>query len=212
MNLRHGTIVLNMESYNTIVLYVISSGCRIHNMNAKTPTSRPPKQPDQVRKRLFQAATTLLSEGQPVSIGAIASAAGVSKGAVQHHFGTKEQLLGALFDIYMEHFNEALASEEASAPPALRYARMSLNTTSYEDIEGWRAMVVATVMDRGLAARWSERAEAERALDPAPSANALLVRLAADGLWLSDLLSTYKIGNEEREELDVLMRDLLRNP
>ncbi|RYH28365.1 MAG: TetR/AcrR family transcriptional regulator [Alcaligenaceae bacterium] len=123
-------------------------------MNAKTPTSRPPKQPDQVRKRLFQAATTLLSEGQPVSIGAIASAAGVSKGAVQHHFGTKEQLLGALFDIYMEHFNEALASEEASAPPALRYARMSLNTTSYEDIEGWRAMVVATVMDRGLAARY----------------------------------------------------------
>ncbi|OEC33764.1 transcriptional regulator, TetR family [Pseudomonas cuatrocienegasensis] len=179
-------------------------------MTTKAQTSRPPKQPDQVRKRLFQAATVLLSTGQPVSIGAIASAAGVSKGAVQHHFGTKEQLLAALFDLYMDQFNEALALEDASAPPALRYARMSLNTTSYQDTDGWRAMVVATVVDRGLAARWSERAEIERSMDQSPSANALLVRLAADGLWLSDLLSTYKVSNKEREELDVLMRELLR--
>ena len=112
----------------------------------------------------------------------------------------------------MDQFNEALALEDASAPPALRYARMSLNATSYEDTEGWRAMVVATVIDRALAARWSERAEIERSLDQAPTANALLVRLAADGLWLSDLLSTYKIGNKEREELDGLMGELLRKP
>jgi hypothetical protein len=38
------------------------------------------------------------------------------------------------------------------------------------------------------------------------------VRLAADGLWLSDLLSTYKISKKEREELDVLMQELLRDP
>lgn len=181
-------------------------------MTSKTHASRPPKQPDQVKTRLFRSATTLLSTGQPVSIGAIASAAGVSKGAVQHHFGTKEQLLAALFDVYMDQFNEALALEDASAPPALRYARMSLNATSYEDTEGWRAMVVATVIDRGLAARWSERAEIERSLDQAPTVNALLVRLAADGLWLSDLLSTYRIDNKQREELDVLMRELLRSP
>ena len=154
----------------------------------------------------------MLSTGQPLSIGAIASAAGVSKGAVQHHFGTKEQLLAAVFDLYMAQFNEALALEDASAPPALRYARMSLNATSYEDTDGWRAMVVATVIERGLAARWSERAEIERSLDQPPSANALLVRLAADGLWLSDLLSTYKISNKEREELDVLMQELLTDP
>ncbi|MDR7048659.1 AcrR family transcriptional regulator [Duganella sp. 3397] len=181
-------------------------------MTSKANTPRPPKQPDQVKKRLFRSATTLLSTGQPVSIGAIAGAAGVSKGAVQHHFGTKEQLLAALFDLYMDEFNEALALEDTSAPPALRYARMSLNATSYEDTEGWRAMVVATVIDRGLAARWSERAESERALDQPPAANALLVRLAADGLWLSDLLSTYKVDKKQREELDVLMQGLLRNP
>ncbi len=112
----------------------------------------------------------------------------------------------------MDQFNEALALEDTSAPPALRYARMSLNATSYEDTEGWRAMVVATVIDRGLAARWSERAEIERSLDQPPTVNALLIRLAADGLWLSDLLSTYKIDSKQREELDVLMRELLRSP
>lgn len=181
-------------------------------MTSKACPPRPPRQPDQVRKRLLDAATALLSEGQPVSIGAIADAAGVSKGAVQHHFGTREQLFAALGELYVGGFDDALALEDAAAPPAWRYARLSLTAPSYKDGEVWRAMLVASVVDRGIASRWSERVEVERSYDRLPSTNALLVRLAADGLWLSDLLSTYKISSKEREALAVLMSELLGKP
>ncbi|WP_197986262.1 MULTISPECIES: TetR/AcrR family transcriptional regulator [unclassified Massilia] len=173
------------------------------------PTSRPPRQPEQVRNRLINAATSLLSEGQAVSIGSIADAAGVSKGAVQHHFGTREQLFAALGEAFLQEFDDALALEDASVPAALRYARLSLNAPSSEDAEGWRAMLVASVVDRSIALRWSERLKGERALDQAPSTSALLVRLAADGLWLSDVLGTYDIGAKEREELAALMSEFL---
>jgi AcrR family transcriptional regulator len=179
-------------------------------MTSKMPTSRPPRQPEQVRAKLIHAATLLLSEGQPVSIGSIADAAGVSKGAVQHHFGTREQLFAALGEFYLQEFDDALTSEDASIPAALRYARLSLNTTAPEQVDGWRAMLVACVVDRSIASRWSKRVEVERALDePSPASAALLVRLAADGLWLSNLLSTYTIGHKEREELAALMSKLL---
>lgn len=181
-------------------------------MNSKIRTPRPPRQPDQVRQRLLDAATTLLSEGLPVSIGTIADAAGVSKGAVQHHFGTREQLFAALGELYVREFNDALALEDSSAPPALRYARLSLKSPSYEDAKGWRAMLVASVVDRDIAKRWSERIGEERARDQLGSMNALLVRLAADGLWLSDLLHTYEITDEKRDELAMLMSDLLKKP
>lgn len=178
-------------------------------MNSKVHTSRSPRQPDQVRKRLFDAATTLLSEGLPVSIGTIADLAGVSKGAVQHHFGTRDHLFAALGELYVTEFNDALAMEEASDPPAMRYAHLSLKGSSYKDDKGWRALLVASVVDRGIAERWSKQVESERSSDPVSSPNALLVRLAADGLWLSDLLDTYKISNENRGELALLMRKLL---
>ena len=174
-------------------------------------TLRPPRQPEQVRNRLIHAAISLLSEGLSVSIGSIADAAGVSKGAVQHHFGTREHLFAAMSDAIIEEFDKALAMEDASIPAALRYARLSLNEISSEDAAGRRAILVASVVDRTIGSRWRERLKVERALDTAPSANALLVRLAADGLWLSDLLSTYNISDKERKEISALMSELVKN-
>lgn len=177
------------------------------------PTSRPPRQPDQVRNRLIRAATTLLSKGQVVSIGSVAEFAGVSKGAVQHHFGTREQLFVALNEAYLQEFNSALAAEDTSLPAALRYARLSINAPSGNDAEVRRAMLMANVVERDIASRWSELIEVERAGDDRVSnVHALLIRLAADGLWLSDLLSTYKISDQERVELASLMSELLHQP
>ena len=57
-----------------------------------------PKQPQVIRERLLSACVELLAEGVPLSIGEVATLAGVTKGAVQHHFGTREALLMALYD------------------------------------------------------------------------------------------------------------------
>lgn len=128
---------------------------------------------------------------------------------MQHHFGTREQLFSALNEVYLKEFDTELAEEDALVPAALRYARLLINAPSSNDAELRRAMLMATVVERDIASRWSERLEVERANDQPGSVHPLLVRLAADGLWLSDLLSTYKISDGDREQLAALMSELL---
>lgn len=164
-----------------------------------------------MRAKLIQAAAELLTAGETVSIGAVAKAAGVSKGAVQHHFKTREQLLDAVNEIFLQELDEALGSGDDAMPAALRYARLSVNAPSDEDAERWRGLLVASVRESTIASRWSERAELERQKDQPPNARALLVRLAADGLWLSDLVSIYKISDEERKEVEELMHEILES-
>jgi AcrR family transcriptional regulator len=181
-------------------------------------TQRPPRQPEQVRARLIDAAASLLAQGLPVSIGAIAVAAGVSKGALQHHFGTREELFAAMYEAYMAEFKETAAATGPGIPAALSYARATLELpVSGSETANWRALLVACVVDRGLAARWSEWVAAERKKDPRAdegpdtraSATSLLVRLAADGLWLSDVLGVYAIDDDERHALKSLIEELL---
>lgn len=60
-----------------------------------------------------------------------------------------------------------------------------------------------------MAARWSEWVATDRAREEEDSAEQLLVRLAADGLWLSNVLETYKISERQRAELRVLFSEML---
>lgn len=181
-------------------------------MNAipgKPPTPRPPRQPDAVRARLIEAATTILGKGTAFSIGTVAKEAGVSKSAVQHHFKSREQLVEALDALYRRELDEALARESTELAPAMRYARLALHSHDDRGSDRWRGMLVASVIEPTVAAGWSSRVEAERATDGDANVKALLVRLAADGLWLSDLLATYSISQQERIDLERLMTKLL---
>jgi hypothetical protein len=75
--------------------------------------------------------------------------------------------------------------------------------------KAWRAVLIASVMDRNVAARWSDWVATDREKDQPHSAASLLVRLAADGLWFSQLLSIYEVSDAERAELYTLMQRLL---
>jgi AcrR family transcriptional regulator len=179
-------------------------------MTSDSISKRPPRQPEVVKARLIQAAAGLLSGGAPVSIGSVADAAGVSKGAVQYHFGTREQLFLALFDAYIGSFEGALSESECpDEPAALRYARLTIKPIDSEEETAWRAVLIASVMDRQVASRWSDWVAADRATDRPASPASLLVRLAADGLWFSQLLSVYQVSDEERAGVFALMQKIL---
>lgn len=85
-----------------------------------------PPQPNEIggaRQDILRAAKDLFAEGgyDAVSVAGIAARAGVSKGNVFHHFGSKEELYFAVIrsavDRATEHFQRAVASE---ADPATR--------------------------------------------------------------------------------------------
>jgi AcrR family transcriptional regulator len=79
------------------------------------------EQSDEVRARLLAAGAELLSEGSPVSISDVAEPAGATKDAVQHHFGTREQLLLAYYEDLLAEFEGVLMNEKAHTSAAQRY-------------------------------------------------------------------------------------------
>lgn len=57
------------------------------------------------------------------------------------------------------------------------------------------------MIDRALTERWNTWVQAHRKDDDAGVNGKLVARLAADGLWLSDMLGTYQLSEAEREAL-----------
>jgi len=166
-----------------------------------TPPRRP-RQPEFLRAALISAAAELLAEGSPVSIGSVADAAGVSKGAVQHHFASREDLFIALYDELCTEFEASQALERGDSSPAWTYARPTMQGDPDTDTSvAWKALLVALVANRELARRWSGWVAQDRQRDGVESTDQLIARLAADGLWLSDLLGIYRLTAEERGHL-----------
>ncbi|MFG2527154.1 TetR/AcrR family transcriptional regulator [Streptomyces sp. NPDC048516] len=98
-------------------------------MGAVTP-ARGPKQPQQERSRatrlkLLEAAVSCLAErgwsGSTVSV--VAERAGVSRGAAQHHFRTREDLFTAAVEHVAEKRQGAVKAVARNLPPAGSVAR-----------------------------------------------------------------------------------------
>jgi len=161
--------------------------------------------PPSARDRILNAAEErLLSIGPGgLVLDAVAADAGVSKGGLLYHFRSKEALVAGLCDRMLEGFDRALAGgEEAEAStqddPSGAFARAYLASTVTG--EGKAADNSAQVMAGLLATlgRESEHLEVIRLRfaawqarlleDGLDDTTATIVRLAADGLWLSALL------------------------
>lgn len=166
------------------------------------------KDPDAVRAKLLNATAELLAAGQALSIGAVAEHVGVSKGAVQHHFGTREQLLAAMADTFLTAFEVELAGQVGVGPGAAAqaYVRAAVGGgADPDDLAHWRAVLVASVVERSVATRWADWVAADRQKDPTPGINETIMRLAADGLWLSDLLGIYKLSPSDRSAIQAAL-------
>ena len=104
----------------------------------RTPSRTPPRDPKQVRsratrQRLLEAAVACLAEhgwaGSTVSV--VAERAGVSRGAAQHHFPTREDL----FTAAVEHVAEQRSAElRALAPAGAGTARTRAVVTELVDL------------------------------------------------------------------------------
>jgi len=171
------------------------------------------------RDRILNAAQQRLLALGPAGLvlDAIARDAGVSKGGLLYHFSTKDELIGGLCARMLSHFDERLASEYEDDPePTGAWTRSYLASTVTE--EGKPADDSAQLMAGLLATlgRDSEHLEAVRqrfglwqerfAADGIDPTRATLVRLAADGLWLSALLGLPQLDDRESREVISALR------
>lgn len=171
---------------------------------------RRPKQPEQLRQQLLQATAELtVAKGAPaVTLDAVARQAGVSKGGLLHHFPSKQALFEQLFEGLLGEFDRAVQDRATTDPdPRGRAARAYLMAGAQGFGDGaeqqrWMALVAALIGDPALRTRWRDWDAAACAPDAAPGEDPtllLICRLAADGLWLADLLGSRGLDTAQRE-------------
>lgn len=153
------------------------------------------------RPALLKAAAALLADGHVPTIGAVATLAGVTKGAVQHHFANREALISAVGTDLLIRFNELTTQGERPRSPQVA-ARLYVDASlDLDDPPSSRALLVACATEPTVAEMWKRWLDEQRlpGTERDMEMRLLVARLAADGLWLSDALGMYGIDGEMRE-------------
>jgi len=173
------------------------------------------KAPEQVRRALIDAALGLAAEKglAAISVAAVAGAAGVTKGALFHHFGNRQGLVEAVCADIFEDLDAQIDRYLSEQPPGhgcFTRAYVEAFFATPEDDNPRRALSfsLAVVSDPELAASWTAwmrgRLERHRDTDSGPALEA--VRYAADGFWLAELM---RLDGTVRAAPGVLRRHLL---
>ncbi|MDG2307063.1 MAG: TetR/AcrR family transcriptional regulator [Candidatus Binatia bacterium] len=158
------------------------------------------------RERVLDAAERRLLAHGPAGLvlDAVAAEAEVSKGGLLYHFRSKQALVAGLTDRMLAEFEQAQSDLADDEPDGRgRWARAYLASTVTADGEpkGQSGQLMASLLaglggnTSGLTdlqdhfAQWHRRIQ-DDAVDPVQAA---IVRLAADGLWLSSLLGLKRV-------------------
>ena len=168
--------------------------------------------PDDTRAEIIEKALEVAAElgASGFTLDAVAARTSVSKGALLHHFPSKIALLEGMVDHLGRMHTDTILAEAARDPePYGRNARAYLRATVNEpvtpqDVSIGRVIMAACAIDPALAQRWNgwiDKVKVDDPSDPVGADDALMLRLIADGLWMSDLFGTHAVSPEPRQAL-----------
>ncbi|KQV83699.1 TetR/AcrR family transcriptional regulator [Rhizobium sp. Root1220] len=164
------------------------------------------KQPIVVRQQLLDVAARLTMEQgiATVTLDAVAGASGVSKGGLLHHFPTKNALIDALFESLLERFDADIDRRMREDPDSHgRFSRAYLHAVSDlkdspDEAAHWAQVTIALLAEPRLRDRWRVwvQLRTDEYIGTDSSIDAQIVRFAADGIWLADMLGSHALGDE----------------
>lgn len=168
--------------------------------------------PETTRAEIIDKALETAAEvgAMGFTLDAVAARTTVSKGALLHHFPNKIALLEGMIDALGQMFVEGILAEAARDPePYGRNARAYLRATvndvvTAKDVSIGKVVLVACAIEPSLADRWTgwvRRVTADDPRDPVGADDALMLRLLADGLWMSDLFGVHEVSSDQRRAL-----------
>jgi AcrR family transcriptional regulator len=178
----------------------------------------------ETKRRIVDAAEeVVLRDGvAKLTLEAAAAEAGLSKGGVLYHFPTRDSLVTGMVERIIEEFEHDLSSDlvDPAEPGSFTrsYVRATLdpgNPQPDRDNRLGAALIAAVAAEPALLAplrqsfdQWQHQVEAD-GLDPAL---ATVLRLAADGLWLSELFGLAPLPASLRARVGNELERLARDP
>lgn len=170
---------------------------------------------EHTKSLLLQAANRLITQVgiQNLTLEAVAAAAGVSKGGLLYHFPSKDALILAMIDYYLQQFETRLQSHLAgdrNNPKAwVRAYVLATLDPAPDEFDVSASMMAAIAINPRLLEAMRERYRVwQSTFDQAlPPSIGRIVRLALDGWWISNLLQLAPPDPLERE---LLQTSLLR--
>lgn len=168
--------------------------------------------PQDTRSQIIDMAIEIAAEQGPmaVTLDGVVTRLSLSKGALLHHFPSKSALLEGVIDRLAETMVAMVLDEARRDPnPYGRNARAYLRVTVHEpvterNVSIGRATLAACALEPSLIGRWRAAMRTLSQDDPEDMAgkdDALMLRLIADGLWMSDLFGTHEVSPVQRKAL-----------
>lgn len=160
------------------------------------------------REKILTAAADVAREAGPgnLSLDAVASRAGVSKGGLLYNFPSKAKLMQALVEAYLNDFQHALEAGRAAEPDQsllANYLRLSAQECDEtKDAASWIFSAIAEDPDFLTPMKTFKRQLFERLKADTPDLKKLLVTyLAIEGLRSLSLFDIDLLNEDERQVL-----------
>ncbi|ATB37136.1 TetR family transcriptional regulator [Cystobacter fuscus] len=168
------------------------------------------KQPEVVRQKLLDCAARMAAERglANLTLQEVASAAGVTKGGLLHHFPNKQKLTEAVCAALVEKLDREIDHHLEKDPVEYgRFTRAYVRAFVLLKPDGrsnpWAALSISTLLDETLSRSWSDwlKARLSRHRDTDAGVSLEIIRYAADGVWFADLSAPDTQPLKERQKL-----------
>ena len=172
------------------------------------------KQPDVVRQRILDGAMQLAAEKgvASVSIQAVATFAGVTKGGVFHHFANKQILIETMLHEVLYKFDQEIdrfiCQDTVQYGCFTRaYIEVTLTHQSFGVNSLWATLSMTLISDKNFSQLWNkwlaDRLNQHQHTDA--DLNLCILRYAADGAWF---IERFDPGNVQ--DLMILKQELIQ--
>ena len=150
-----------------------------------------------------------------LTLDAVAKEAGISKGGLLYHYASKEKLVEDMVEFLAENYIEKINLDAAQDPVKTgKWTRAFLNVTIHNNSREMNAgLLAAKAINPALmqpirdAYRYWQQCLLNDGIDPL---DATIIRLAADGIWLTQLLDLEQLDEatllKVQERLSALIR------
>jgi AcrR family transcriptional regulator len=182
-------------------------------------TSNTPSPRGSSRERLLDAAADLITRHgvQDLTLDAVATAAGVTKGGLIYHFKTKDELLGALVERMIEQLDRRQRAKAARRGTTKSALLLALVDETF-DMPRSEKQLLTNLLAAGSAyphllgpvRKLFTQMYGELTESGAQAGPALVIAAALDGITLLELLDFHQFTKRQREAMRQALLELIK--